>query len=114
MPLGIFPEGLVTNNKYLLPFKRGAFCANLSIRPVVLKYQFDYVSSQTYVPKLLQFGFLKCCFFKTNDCTVTHLPIFVPNDYLYKTHADKGKEKWEIYAWAIRDIMMKAGGLKLY
>ena len=45
------------------------------------------------------------CFWKSSECTLTHLPIFVPNDYLYTTHADKGKEKWEIYAWAIRDIM---------
>ena len=40
---------------------------------------------------------------------VTELPLFVPNEYLFKTHADKGKEKWEIVAWAVRDIMAKAG-----
>ena len=40
------------------------------------------------------------------------MPVFVPNDYLYTQHADKGKEKWEIYAWAIKDIMTKTGGFK--
>ena len=40
---------------------------------------------------------------------VTELPLFVPNEYLFKTHADKGKEKWEIVAWAVRDIMAKTG-----
>ena len=54
------------------------------------------------------------CFWKSSECTLTHLPIFVPNDYLYTTHADKGKEKWEIYAWAIRDIMAKVGDFKLH
>ena len=32
---------------------------------------------------------------------------FLPNEYLFKTHADKGKEKWEIFAWAVRDVMVK-------
>ena len=38
------------------------------------------------------------------------LPTFEPNDYLFEHHADKGAEKWEIYAWATRDIMAKVGG----
>jgi hypothetical protein len=42
------------------------------------------------------------------------MPTFVPNDYLFKTHADKGKEKWEIFAWAIRDVMSKTGNMPLY
>jgi hypothetical protein len=30
---------------------------------------------------------------------------------MFETHRDKGKEDWEIYAWAIRDIMAKVGGM---
>jgi hypothetical protein len=37
------------------------------------------------------------------------MPPFQPNDYLWEKHADKGEEKWEIYAWAMRDLMAKAG-----
>lgn len=37
------------------------------------------------------------------------MPKFIPNEYLFKTHADKGTERWEIYAWAVRDAMMKCG-----
>ena len=37
-------------------------------------------------------------------------PVFQPNDYLFETHADKGDEKWEVYAWACRDLMAKVGG----
>lgn len=33
------------------------------------------------------------------------LPPFIPNDYLFETHKDKGREKWEIYAWAVREVM---------
>lgn len=36
----------------------------------------------------------------------------MPNDYLFETHKDKGKEKWEIYAWAVRDVMAKFGGFE--
>ena len=37
------------------------------------------------------------------------LPPFQPNDYLFEQHKDKGAEKWEIYAWAVRDVMAKVG-----
>lgn len=30
---------------------------------------------------------------------------------MFKKFADKGKERWEVYAWVMRDIMAKAGGL---
>jgi hypothetical protein len=48
------------------------------------------------------------CMWTSATATLYQLPTFVPNEYLYQTHADKGKEKWEIYAWAIRDVMSKA------
>lgn len=38
------------------------------------------------------------------------MPKFIPNDYLFEAHKDKGKEKWEIYAWAVRHAMARAGG----
>lgn len=40
------------------------------------------------------------------------LPVFKPNEYLLKTHRDKGKDDWEIYAWAVRDIMARHGGFE--
>lgn len=39
------------------------------------------------------------------------MPDFEPNEYLFETHKDKGEEKWEIFAWAVRDAMSKASGL---
>jgi hypothetical protein len=41
------------------------------------------------------------------------LPPFLPNDHLFSKFADKGTEKWEIYAWAVRDVMAKFGGFQL-
>ena len=43
---------------------------------------------------------------------IHEMPEFTPNDYLLEHHADKGTESWEIYAWAVRDAMAKASGLK--
>lgn len=43
---------------------------------------------------------------------VVSLPEFEPNEYLFTTHADKGNDRWEIYAWAIRDILCKEGDFK--
>ena len=40
------------------------------------------------------------------------MPEFEPTDYLFETHADKGKERWEVSAWAMRDAMCKASGIK--
>ena len=40
------------------------------------------------------------------------LPDFRPTDYLFEHHADKGKERWEIYAWAMRSILSEQGRFK--
>jgi len=50
------------------------------------------------------------------SCTFYHAKLhmlapFLPNDYMYETHANKqGPEKWETYAWAVRDLLCKLGG----
>ena len=32
---------------------------------------------------------------------------------MFSKHADKDVERWEIYAWAVRDAISKAGGFQL-
>lgn len=54
--------------------------------------------------------FLVCACVQNIVAEVYELPAFEPNDYLYEKHADKGKEKWEIFAWATRDAVAKVGG----
>ena len=51
-----------------------------------------------------------CCAIQNIEVTVTEMVPFAPNEYLYETHKDKGEEKWEVFAWACRDIMAKVGG----
>jgi hypothetical protein len=62
---------------------------------------------------MLTVGLLAGNYFNDSFCKVSDLPPFLPNEYLFTTHADKGTEKWEIYAWALRDIMAKVGDFKL-
>lgn len=44
-------------------------------------------------------------------CDVIELPPFIPNDYLFEQHSNKGDDKWEIYAWAVREAMSQASEL---
>lgn len=48
-PLLIAAEGFVTNNKYILPFKRGSFSALRSIVPISLQYEVN----ETHVHPML-------------------------------------------------------------
>jgi len=44
--------------------------------------------------------------------SIKELPDFEPTEYLFETFKDKGKERWEIYAWALREVMLKEGNLQ--
>ncbi len=110
-PVCIFVEGSVSNGNYILPFKRGAFEGLRSIRPLVLKYKYSSVSPQLFQPLQAFLIVLNACLWTSSVVTVHVLPTFIPNHYMFETHRDKGKEDWEIYAWAIRDIMAKVGGM---
>jgi hypothetical protein len=45
--------------------------------------------------------------------TLHIMPEFEPNEHMYTKYADKGTEKWEIYAWCVRDAMAKAGNFRV-
>lgn len=75
-----------------------------------MKYKWNYVSpTWEGMPFIAHAALMVMC--GPYHCTVNVLPPFMPNDYLYEKHADKGKDKWEIYAWAVRDVMAKFGGI---
>ena len=56
---------------------------------------------------------LLACSMETYSCEVNVLPPFKPNKYLLDKHRKPGQKDWEVFAWAVRDIMAKHGGLKL-
>lgn len=111
----IYPEGTQSNGEFLMPFKRGAFAGLNSVIPVVMSYDNPAYRANAWeslgfkdhlVITLMGFSLW-------STCTVHQLPPFMPNEYLFKTHADKGSSEWEIYAWAVRDAMSKVSGKPL-
>ncbi len=113
-PVCAFAEGVNNNGTHLLKFRRGAFASLLPVRPCFIVVKKFGIITPTY--DVMRFFDLLC--FLIASCTFYHaklhiLPPFVPNDYLYNEHAGKqGEEKWETYAWALRDLLCKMGGWK--
>ena len=113
-PLLLFPEGMTSNNTNILKFKKGAFYGEKRVKPVILKYresQVDTIGAVSPAYEVIEFFSLTMmqlslppCYYL---CSVICLPDFEPNEYLFETHASKGATRWEVFAWAVRDVMIK-------
>jgi len=99
--LHLFAEGLTSNNTHVLPFKRGVFSSLLPVRPIALKYSSSYFNPAHDVMPMSMHLFVLLSQI-TNSVEVIDLPIFGPNEYLYKNHMKPGEEKWMAYARAIQ------------
>lgn len=93
-----------------MAFKRGAFASERAMKPVVLKYIWSTLSPAWEVIPFMALAIMQFSLFYVK-CEVVELPIFIPNDYLFENHANKGRERWEIIAWAVREAMSSASGL---
>ena len=109
----IYPEGTQTNGTHLLNFKKGAFVGLNAVQPVIVKYSWKTFSPTWEGIPFIAHSSLQHMFLRTAHCDVYVLPPFLPNEYLFETHKDKGTEKWEIYAEAVREVMAEYGGFKL-
>jgi hypothetical protein len=78
------------------------------VRPIFLKYSYNLVNPAYDIVEFWPLAILLLSWGNV-PCTVNILPDFTPNEYLFEQHKDKGEERWEIYAWAVRDMMMRAG-----
>ena len=104
-PFMIFPEGTTSNGTCLLKFRKGAFYHEKKVTPMFMKFAYSTISPAYDVLDFLPLAILNlsfCCY----NCELTILPDFEPNEYLFETHCNKGKDRWEIYAWAVREIIM--------
>jgi len=45
---------------------------------------------------------------------IVALPVFEPNEYLFRNFGHKGETKADVYAWAVRDAMARATKIRLY
>ena len=95
-----------------MQFKRGAFASLRPVKPIVLKYIWSSLSPAWDVIPFWPLAIMMFSLFYVR-CDVIELPAFVPNDYLFENHANKGNDKWEIYAWAVREAMSMASELEL-
>lgn len=97
-----------------MSFKKGAFYFEKTITPVVLKYTFDGFTTDYALFDSGPLVILTLCWIWGGlKCEMMVMPDFQPTEYMYKTYADKGKERWEAYAWCLRDVMAKTSGLKI-
>jgi hypothetical protein len=114
-PLLIFPESTTTNGTHLIGFKRGAFVGERRVKPMVVVQSPEATVSLAQVgftlgiKDVLPIVFMHLSWLGVQTLELKVLPDFEPNDYLFANHADKGEERWQIYAWAVKDIMAKAG-----
>ena len=113
-PLAVFAEGTTSNNKCLTGFKKGAFVGKRAVIPAVYKYNIDGLSVHPFVDTTndWQMHAMTCSQFSFCIIDLKFFPPFQPNDYLFEHHYAKGKESWEIYAWAVRDFMVKNSHLE--
>lgn len=109
----IFPEGTQSNGAYLGTFKKGGFASLQAVQPCVMKYNWNKVDPSWNCTPFAQHHMLVMSQFWLSTVDVHTLPTFMPNEFLFREHADRGAEKWEIYAWAVREVMAKFGGFKL-
>jgi len=104
----IYVEGGVSNGTGLMQFKKGAFHSLRPVTPMVMKFEFGCVNP-AFTLDILPLIILNLSLISYQHCEVNLMPAIYPNEYLFETHKDKGSEKWEIYAWAVRDAMLKCG-----
>ena len=102
------PEGGTSNGLGIMKFKRGGFEGNLPVVPMITKFERGYFNPDYSCIPFTPLLIMQLCT-EWRVLESTFLPTFVPNDYLYETHKDKGGKKWEIFAWAVRDVMAKVG-----
>lgn len=60
-PFVIFPEGTLSNNTCLLPFRKGAFNALKTVTPVTIKYRWTWFQSTTdCIDETIAFPIMLC------------------------------------------------------
>ena len=111
MPLLIFPEGTISSGRSLLEFKKGAFDGLYPLKPYIIKngnINFD-ISGGSFNLLAHVFIFLSHLW---HNIEVMELPIFSPNDFMFKNNGNPKCEKWEIYANTTKSIMSEVGDLE--
>ena len=87
--------------------------AECAITPIYLTFEYGDFNTDYGIINLLVIGFMTMCWLRFDLKTNVHiLPTFKPTEHMYKKFADKGSERWQAFAHAIRDVLSKKSGMK--
>lgn len=113
-PLILSPEGTISNGKYLLKFKRGAFDSYLPIKPYLLKNYnskkyFNICSGSMH----LGLHLMICLCYFYNNVELYDLPVIEPTEYMIKKYSSEGcVDKVEVFMEITRSIMCEITNLE--
>ena len=82
------------------------------VKPIILKYSVGSCSAAWGANDFLPLVFINLSWICGMSVEVHVLSDFEPNEYLFTQHASQGKDRWEVFAWAVRDSMARVGNLK--
>ena len=86
--------------------------AEKRVRPLVIKLDLTATVSVSFeIIDELPRTILHLCWYGWQNIELIVMPDFEPNEYLFEQHNDKGSERWQISAWAVRDAMSKVSNL---
>ena len=104
-PLGIFPEGTVSNGRVLLTFKKGAFFTKCPIKVLCVRYEFG-PDGFSYYNGSMRSADLFVMYFSRLDCK--GITVYEFDDLFDPTYLNidpNDEDGWEIYAEKVRKIM---------
>lgn len=109
-PLIIYPEGTITNGKYLLPFKRGAFKTCLPVKPFLTLVDIENQPnlSQANLPSPLHILYFSS--FLYHRYSVKELPTIYLSDYAKKNYKKTSDEEDYVTLMNISYNIMKECG----
>lgn len=107
----IFPEGTTSNGFRMMEFKRGGFVGMKPVKPMYIKYSGHNFHPSYEVLPFFVHVFLLCSQLWAN-IEVRFLPIFVPNDHLFKVKKNLASTKEMIFAESVREIIEESSGIK--
>lgn len=79
----LFPEGGTSNGTGIIKFKRGAFESENPVKPVILQFDWNYMSPAYTISPLLLLILHFSSFLNSMKITVRDLPDFHPNEWMF-------------------------------
>jgi hypothetical protein len=94
-----------------MKFKKGGFAHMHPVKPVWVRIKYlGIVNPADEITSTWDILVIILSSFTWNIVQFHFMPVFTPTEYMFEKYAEKGSERWEIYAWCVRQAMIEAGG----